>query len=84
MINCKDLTENLDLYLNKKPIKGSSRLGIWMHLLVCKNCRVYAEQIKTVSELGPQVHEQEKKEDACSEEFKNDLVKKYKKTNPGL
>lgn len=84
MINCKQFTEHINLYLDGEPVPGSSRMGMWMHQMLCSPCRRYMNQIQDVIQLGATIEHEDRKDFDCSESFKEELVKNYKKTNPGL
>jgi len=56
MIQCKDLTEEASDYLDGDlPLR--KRIGLFFHLLICRCCRNYLQQIrstiKTVKVLQP-------------------------------
>ena len=56
MIQCKDLTEEASDYLDGDLPLGK-RIGLFFHLLICRCCRNYLQQIrstiKTVKVLQP-------------------------------
>lgn len=56
MIKCKDLTEEASDYLDGDLPLGK-RIGLLFHLLICRCCRNYLQQIrstiKTVKVLQP-------------------------------
>ena len=56
MIQCKDLTEEASDYLDGDLPLGK-RIGLLFHLLICRCCRNYLQQIrstiKTVKVLQP-------------------------------
>lgn len=84
MIKCKQFTEKIHVYLNGETPADTSRMGMWMHQMMCSNCRHYMHQIQDVIRLGEKIDARDKEEFECSDKFKSDLVKNYKKTNPGL
>lgn len=56
MIQCKDLIEEASDYLDG-DITLSKRIGLFFHLLICRCCRNYMQQIRrtieTVSVIRP-------------------------------
>jgi len=46
MIQCKDVTEEASDYLNGDLPLGK-RVGLFFHLLICKCCRNYLQQIRS-------------------------------------
>lgn len=50
MLTCKELTELATDYLEGN-LPWRRRLGVRMHLLMCRYCRAYVEQIRIVSKL---------------------------------
>ena len=82
MITCKEFTEEWVAYREGEPLQRASRAGMWMHRVMCGPCRRYVKQVEQVLELAPELDPDEQ-ELACPEDLKSDLVKKYKKTNPG-
>lgn len=60
MIQCKDLTEEASDYLDGDLPLGK-RIGLFFHLLICRCCRNYLQQIRstinTVKILQPKEKE---------------------------
>ncbi len=40
------------------PLPLTKRLGLWMHLLICKWCRRYGKQIRFLREAAHEHHEE--------------------------
>lgn len=86
MITCQQFTQQVDAYLEGEPFEHGSRMGMWMHQLFCRGCKNYMLQIHDVAQLGEKLDQQDKQDEdlTCPEDIKKNLVKNYKKTNPGL
>lgn len=50
MLTCKELTEWATDYL-EEDLPWSQRLRVRMHLWMCRNCRRYLDQMRTVISL---------------------------------
>ncbi len=73
MISCKDVTEQASAYLDK-DMPLNQRMGVRLHLLICRNCRRYMEQLRTaVLALGLM-----KKDVPLGEENTRWLVERFK------
>ncbi len=84
MIKCKQFTEQIHAYLDGDKVPQGSRMGMWMHQMLCSHCRRYMQQIQDVIKVGETLEREEKKDFECSDDFKSDLLENYKKTNPNL
>ncbi|ESR24644.1 zf-HC2 domain-containing protein [Lutibaculum baratangense] len=45
MLNCREITENADRYLDKE-MGFLERLQMRLHLMMCRHCTRYVEQLK--------------------------------------
>jgi predicted anti-sigma-YlaC factor YlaD len=50
MLNCKEVTERATDYL-EKGLPWRRRLQVQIHLWMCRNCREYLDQMRTVISL---------------------------------
>lgn len=59
MIQCKDLTEEASDYLDGDlPLR--KRIGLFFHLLICRCCRNYLQQIRSTIKTVKVLHPKEK------------------------
>jgi hypothetical protein len=49
--NCRQATR-LQCDALDQPLSQSKRLGLWLHLLICKWCRRYGRQIRFLNEAA--------------------------------
>ncbi|MBI2379463.1 MAG: zf-HC2 domain-containing protein [Gammaproteobacteria bacterium] len=45
MLSCKEVTEHADEYLAQE-LPLSRRIGVGLHLMMCKHCRRYVKQLR--------------------------------------
>ena len=57
MLQCKDVTDETSIYI-EGDLPLTKRIALFLHLLICHNCRHYIQQFKdtidTVSVIRPQ------------------------------
>lgn len=51
MINCKESAKRSS-ELREQQVKGVRKLELWFHLVMCKFCRIYHSQIKTLGRIS--------------------------------
>lgn len=51
MINCKESAKRTS-ELREEQVKGTRKLELWFHLVMCKFCRIYHTQIKTLGRIS--------------------------------
>lgn len=52
MLTCRDVAERSTDYV-ERALPFGERVGMWMHLAMCKHCRAYLEQYRqTIATLG--------------------------------
>jgi hypothetical protein len=55
--NCRDAVR-AQSEARDHPLSPTRRTGLWLHLLICKWCRRYGEQIRFLGEAAHQHHEE--------------------------
>jgi hypothetical protein len=50
MLSCRDLTERAGDYL-EGAMPPRARLGVWLHLLICRVCRLYLRQLRLIARV---------------------------------
>lgn len=78
MINCKQATE---LVLKKEDgkIGLKNRLFLWLHLLLCPLCKLFAKQSKYLSKLSKALQENEKA--SLTVEEKKEIIQELENTH---
>jgi hypothetical protein len=47
MLNCRDVAERTSDYLDK-CLPWQQRIGVWLHVLICRNCQRYLRQMRVL------------------------------------
>jgi len=58
MLKCKDIVDNSSDYLDRSMPFGK-RISVWLHIMMCVNCRRYLRYIQAVMALLPTIKPQE-------------------------
>ena len=48
MLSCKQLVEKSDKILAEEPATLGEKMGVWLHLMMCRHCRNYLKQKQTM------------------------------------
>ena len=75
--NCREASRAQSEMLDH-PLSPAKRLGLWLHLLICKWCRRYGKQIRFLRETAHQ-HHQELTE-AAPQQLSADACERIKQT----
>lgn len=66
MIQCKDVTEEANDYING-DLPLTKRIGLFMHLMICRCCRNYMQQLHRTIDMITILHPKEKETTDISE-----------------
>ena len=77
MLNCKNITEEANSYLDKE-LPFFTRMKVKMHLAMCVNCRRYIDQLNTtIQALG----NLKRADETVSDQVVEDIVSSLKQVN---
>jgi hypothetical protein len=55
VLKCRDVVDDADL-LVAGELPWQRRLQVWIHLLICKYCRLYVRQLRVLIDAVPFMH----------------------------
>jgi len=80
MITCEEFTRKASDYL-EGTLPYGEKIGVWLHVVLCKHCRIYLDQLRDVGDLmnrlGERWHDDESDESAPSD-VKRELTDEFK------
>jgi hypothetical protein len=56
-LNCRQASRAQSEQLDH-PLPRATRIGLWLHLLICKWCRCYGKQIRFLRQAAHEHHEE--------------------------
>ncbi len=68
MIDCKESAIRSS-QLREQHVKGIRKLELWYHLVICKFCRIYYKQVKTLGVFSRMMGEASCRPGGCDEQM---------------
>ncbi len=74
VLNCKEVTESIS---SDQLLKTGSwhRLAVWIHLLMCRKCRRYQEQIRKIGAAARQMWRSQPEEATVLDRLEDQILK---------
>ena len=77
MLSCR---ETVELVCDGKPLPLYKKPRLWLHLAICKACRVYFDQITAIKNLGRKMnHEDAQAEKVLEKKILDKFIKNAEK-----
>lgn len=82
MLSCREVTEILGTD-SLGEISWHRRLGVWLHLLLCRHCRRYARQLRSIRKVAHGLWNQTPEERRRLAELERTILRRSAETGRG-